>query len=94
MEKSNKAQIKVLGIGSAKDRALKVNLLAALEVLDYEAEVIEISDVDEILNHGISGIPAVLLDGKIIFQKIVPSAEELSIALKELLQYREAFHQA
>lgn len=89
MEKSSKAQIKLLGIGSAKDRALKANLLAALEALDLEVALLEISDVNEILSYGISGIPALLLDDKIIFQKIVPSVEELCTVLKELLHYRE-----
>lgn len=89
MEKSGKAQIKLLGIGSAKDRALKANLLAALEVLELDVELLEVSNVNEILSYGISGIPALLLDDKIIFQKIVPSVEELCTVLSELLQYRE-----
>ncbi|MDX2069573.1 MAG: thioredoxin family protein [Haliscomenobacter sp.] len=90
MEKSSKAQIKLLGIGSAKDRALKANLLATLEALDLEVELLEITNVNEILSYGISGIPAILLDDKIIFQKIVPSVEELCTVLNELLQYRES----
>lgn len=89
MEKSSKAQIKLLGIGSAKDRALKANLLAALEALDLDVALLEISNVNEILSYGISGIPALLLDDKIIFQKIVPSVEELCTVLNELLHYRE-----
>ncbi|AEE50548.1 thioredoxin family protein [Haliscomenobacter hydrossis] len=89
MEKENKAQITLLGIGSAKDQALKANLLAALEFLHMEVDVVEISNVNEILSYGISGIPALLLDEKVIFQKIVPSVEELCTALNELLQYRD-----
>lgn len=89
MEKSSKAQIKLLGIGSAKDRALKANLLAALEALDLDVALLEITNVNEILSYGISGIPALLLDDKIIFQKIVPSVEELCTVLNELLHYRE-----
>jgi hypothetical protein len=89
MEKSSKAQIKLLGIGSAKDRALKANLLAALGVLQADVELLEVSNVNEILSYGISGIPALLLDDKIIFQKIVPSVEELCTVLSELLHYRE-----
>lgn len=90
MENSSKAQIKLLGIGSAKDRALKANLLAALDVLEADVELLEVSNVNEILSYGISGIPALLLDDKIIFQKIVPSVEELCTVLNELLQYRKA----
>lgn len=90
MENSSKAQIKLLGIGSAKDRALKANLLAALDVLEVDVELLEVSNVNEILSYGISGIPALLLDDKIIFQKIVPSVEELCTVLNELLQYRKA----
>lgn len=89
MDTPIKAQIKLLGIGSAKDRALKANLLAALDVLELEVEFLEITNVNEILSYGISGIPALLLDDKIIFQKIVPSVEELCTVLSELLQHRQ-----
>jgi hypothetical protein len=90
MEKENKAHITLLGIGSVKDRALKANLTAALESMELDATVLEVSDVSQILKYGISGIPAILLDGKVIFQKIVPTVEELCTAFNELLQYREA----
>lgn len=93
MEKSGKAQIKLLGIGSAKDRALKANLMAALELLELEADVLEISNVEEILSYVISGIPALLVGDKVIFQKNVPSVEELCIILGELLKHQSASKQ-
>lgn len=86
MEKSRKAQIKLLGIGSAKDRALRANLVAALELLEVEVDLLEISNVEEILGYGIAGIPALLLSDKVIFQKNVPSVEELCTILDELLK--------
>jgi len=90
MENETKAQITLLGIGSAKDRALKANLMSVLEAADLDVDVREVSDISQILNYGVSGIPALLLDEKVIFQKIVPSVEELNTALTELLKHRKS----
>lgn len=85
MESENKAQIKLLGVGSVRDRALKANLLAALESLKAEVDVQEIRNVKEFLNYGITGIPALLVGDKVVSQNIVPSVEELSEILSKIL---------
>lgn len=82
-------RILLLGIGSAKDRALKANLLAALNQLQLEIPVEEVSDLDLLLSYGIAGIPALIIDDKVVFQKVVPSTEDLLIVLNVLLKAPE-----
>jgi hypothetical protein len=88
MNEPNHVQIKLLGIGSTQDQAFKANLMVAIESLSSEVEVIEVSNLDDLLNYGISGIPALLLDEVILFQKTVPSVEELRSTLQQELEYK------
>lgn len=78
--------LQLLGIGSANDRALKRNLQDALAQLSLDIPIQEVRDIDRLLDYGISGIPALLVNGKVIFQKVVPSVEDIRIVLNVLLQ--------
>ena len=90
MEKNSgdngKARLELLGIGSAKNRALKANLLEALNQLDIEVVIEEVQHIDELLKYDISGIPALVVNGRVVFQRIVPSVEDLKIVLSVLLK--------
>jgi nucleotide-binding universal stress UspA family protein len=79
-------RILLLGIGAAKDRTLKANLLIALNRLKIILPIEEVSDLDLLLAYGITGIPALIIDEKVVFQKIVPSVDELIVVLQVLLQ--------
>lgn len=78
-------RLKLLGIGAAKDRALKANLEQALVSLGWEIPILEVRDINELLAYGISGIPALVVDDRVVFQQVVPSVEDLSIVLQVLL---------
>jgi|GEM_PF-413536 len=82
--------LQLLGIGSAKDRALKRNLQDALAQLSLDVPIQEVRDIERLLDYGISGIPALLVNGKVIFQKVVPSVEDIRIVLNVLLQPGES----
>ncbi len=75
-------RLKVLGVGSIKTRALKANLLAALEILRLEIPFEEVEGVNELMQYDISGIPAIVLDEDILIQKQVPSVENLVVLLE------------
>jgi len=80
------ARIQILGVHDyGETNSLKSNVVAALEALDVEAGVEEISDVDELIKYDIAGIPALVVDGRVIFQKKVPSVADLKIMLKFLV---------
>lgn len=78
--------LQLLGIGSANDRALKRNLVDALSQMALDIPIEEVRDIDSLLEYGISGIPALLVNGQVVFQKVVPSVEDIRIVLNVLLQ--------
>ena len=83
---NGQVQLELLGIGSAKNRALRVNLEEALRQLELEAPIQEVSSIDQLLQYDISGIPALVINGRVVFQRIVPSVEDIKIVLSVLMQ--------
>ncbi len=79
-------KIELLGIGSSKDRLLKANLLQALEELGLDLPIIEVKSIDRLMKYDVTGIPALLVNGKVVFQKVVPNVEDLKIVLNILLK--------
>ncbi len=80
-------KLELLGIVAAKDRELKNNLLKALQQLGLDIPVEEVREIDRLLAYGISGIPALILDGRVLFQQVVPSVEDLQLVLGILLNH-------
>lgn len=74
--------IQILGIGCKKSRALKANLLMALRSLETEASIEEIERVEDIIQYQILSTPALLINGEIVSEGIVPEVEELILLLK------------
>lgn len=74
--------IKVLGMGNARHRQLSRRLSLVLQELDEQAIVEQVMDVDEILNSGAEVIPAVLVNGEVVFDgNQHPTRAELKAAL-------------
>jgi hypothetical protein len=82
-------KLELLGIGSSKDRLLKANLLQALDELGLDHPIHEVKSIDKLMKYDITGIPALIINGKVVFQKIVPKVEDLKIVLKILLKKEE-----
>ncbi|MCB0585236.1 MAG: thioredoxin family protein, partial [Phaeodactylibacter sp.] len=71
-------RIQVLGLGNSQHRKLSHNLRSALESVGLPAEVEQVTDVDDILQYKIGSIPAILLDGQVLFENgHMPSIDEL-----------------
>ena len=69
--------VKLLGIGSTKDKELHDNLLLALESIEQKFNVKLVRNVNEIVNYGVISIPALLIDNQIITQGKICSSKEL-----------------
>lgn len=82
-------KLALLGIGSAKDRELKANLMEALRQLGMDIPVQEIRDIDRLLAYGITGIPALIFNGRVVVQKVVPSVDDLRTILSLLFHARQ-----
>lgn len=79
-------KLELLGIGSSKDRLLKTNLLQALHELRLDIPITEVKNIDQLMKYDITGIPALVVNGKVVFQKVVPKVEDLKIVLNILLK--------
>lgn len=83
---SHNPRIELLGIGSARHRAFQARLEEALRELKLDVPIEEVSEISDLLRYDISGIPALVVNDKVVFQKVVPSVEDFKIALSVLLQ--------
>ncbi|MFH0999363.1 MAG: thioredoxin family protein [Bacteroidota bacterium] len=69
--------IKVLGTGCAKCKALEKATKEAVEKTGVNATVTKVEDIVEIMQYGIMSTPALAIDGRVIIKGRVPSIEEL-----------------
>jgi hypothetical protein len=74
--------IELLGVGCVKYRNLKANLTIALQLLNIQDPVFEIDDVETFITHGISFIPSLKINGRVISKGRIPSTDELVQILK------------
>ncbi len=70
-------KIELLGAGCSKCRATKKLIKRVIQDLQVDAEVVEVSDLDEIVNRGVMVTPGVFVDGKLKSTGRVPSKEEI-----------------
>lgn len=71
-------EIKVLGTGCAKCKALEKATKEAIEKTGVNATVTKVEDIVEIMQFGVMTMPALVIDGKIVVKGKVPSVDELS----------------
>jgi hypothetical protein len=70
--------IEVLSMGETAARKLKHNLSLALNALGVSFPIKDQQDLDTIIASGVVAIPAILINGEILFQKrYLPDANEL-----------------
>lgn len=74
--------IKILGIGSSKYRALVNNLSRAIKELNLEVEVEQFEEVEDFIRFNIVEIPTLMIDNKIVTRGYVPNVEELKSILQ------------
>ncbi len=82
------ASVKFLGLGCKRSNVVKENLRQALRVYPTKLELVEISEVDEILQYNISGVPAILVNDQVLFQNTVPAIEDILDALEKKLAHK------
>ena len=77
--------LQLLGVGSDKNRRLRAHLEEAMRQLDLNIAIEEVHDIHRMMEHQITGIPALLINGKVVFQREVPSVDDLKVVLNALL---------
>ena len=58
-------KIEILGTGCPKCKKLEDNARKAVDELKIKAEVVKVSDIEEIMAYGIMSTPAIVIDKKI-----------------------------
>ena len=70
-------KIEVLGVGCAKCRATKKLVTGGVRDLQADAEVVVVSDINEIVDRGVMATPAVFVDGELKSTGRVPSKDDV-----------------
>ncbi|MEW6573647.1 MAG: thioredoxin family protein [Bacillota bacterium] len=76
-------EIKVLGPGCPKCRALEEEVRKVVAELGLAVKVEKVSDVGEIIKYGVVLTPALVVDGEVKVSGRVPSREEIKRWLTE-----------
>jgi small redox-active disulfide protein 2 len=74
-------RIEVLGTGCPKCKTLTLNVERAVAALGLEAEVVKVTDISEIVAHGVMLTPALVVDGNVKLVGKVATVEELKALL-------------
>lgn len=75
-------EIKILGPGCAKCGELEKNVRTGVAQSGLDAEIIKVTDVTEIIRHGVMRTPALVLGGRIV-------SVGRSMSVKEVLELLE-----
>ncbi|MDD4269131.1 MAG: thioredoxin family protein [Pirellulaceae bacterium] len=74
--------IHVLGAGCPRCLQLKNNAQAAAASAGVDCQVVEVSQIDEILQFGAMMTPALVVDGKLTIQGRIATVEEIAALLQ------------
>jgi small redox-active disulfide protein 2 len=74
--------IEVLGTGCKKCQQLEANVQDAIASLNLDADVQHITDAIEIAKRGIMSTPTLVIDGKIVSQGKLLSAQQVKALLQ------------
>jgi small redox-active disulfide protein 2 len=76
-------KIEVLGPCCAKCDDTFEKIKKALNELELKAELVKVTDIFEIIDRKVSLTPALIVNGKLIFQGKVPNREQIKAILQE-----------
>ena len=75
--------IQILGMGCPKCQTLEANAKAAVERAGLDAEVVKVSDIDEITAMGVMVTPALAVDGTVKKTGKVLGVDEIVALVRE-----------
>lgn len=70
-------EIKVLGPGCAKCKKLEDAVKTAVKELELKADIIKVEDMMEIMDHGVTMTPALIVDGKVVLKGRIAGVKEI-----------------
>ncbi len=75
-------QVKIFGVGSSSDRALRAGVEKAAEELGIDIDIEDVTDIGTIIKEGVQAIPALAIGDQILVYGKVPSIAELKQLLR------------
>lgn len=69
--------IKILGTGCPNCQKLEANTKQALEELKIETQLEKITDIQDIMSYGVIGLPALVIDEKVVSSGRILDVEEI-----------------
>jgi small redox-active disulfide protein 2 len=69
--------IKILGTGCTRCKALEQSVINSLAELDIAAHVSKVEDIVKIMEYGIMRTPALVIDEKVVMSGRVPTVSEI-----------------
>ena len=70
-------EIKVLGTGCPRCKALERTVIDTLAALNIDAEVSKVEDIMKIMEYGIMRTPALVINNKVVLSGYVPDKNEV-----------------
>ena len=70
-------KIQILGTGCPKCRKVAEVAAKAVEETGVEAEIVKVTDINEIMNFGVMMTPALAVDGDVKVSGKIPSLEDV-----------------
>ena len=70
-------KIEILGTGCPKCKELEANARKALEATGKTAEVVKVTNIDDIIGYGVMSTPALVIDGEVKCSGRIPNPEEI-----------------
>jgi len=75
-------RIEVLGTGCPKCQSTEQNVSKALAEINVQAEVVKVTEINDILARGVMFTPALAIDGKVVLQGKIPTVEQIKQLVK------------
>ena len=75
-------KIEVLGTGCPKCQSTEQNVRKALAELQIQAEVVKVTEINDMLARGVMWTPALVIDGKVVLQGKIPTVDQIKQLVK------------
>jgi len=70
-------KIEILGTGCPKCKELEANVRKALKGAGKSADLVKVTDINEIIGYGVMSTPALVVDGEVKCSGRIPDPEEI-----------------
>jgi len=82
MEGNGFMKIQILGTGCPKCKQVEANAREAVKNSGIDAVIEKVTDINRIIDFGVTVTPALAVDGEIKFSGKIPSVEEIKEVIK------------